>query len=265
MFDYESEWAWKIQPQGKDFSYLSLVMAFYTALRRHGVSVDIIPPTEDAIKGRKLVLAPGLFTATDSFVSALKQSSAHVAIGPRTGSKTESFTIPDNLAPGVFRNLIDVKVRRVESIRPGIRIERAGSNEGHHFCKWREFIVAGEGVQKDILSEDGEAMLLSQGNAHYIAGWPDPDFALDIVTRLLAHSGLAATLLHQDIRIRDNGSRRHVLNYGPDTIDITAIVGSAKLLIGETPCHLVASQCLIRPDRSKRAQAHERKHLSACC
>jgi beta-galactosidase len=98
VFDYESEWAWKIQPQGKDFSYPGLVMAFYTALRRHGISVDIIPANEEAIKGRKLVLAPGLFTATKSFVSALKQSGAQVAIGPRTGSKTENFTIPDNLA-----------------------------------------------------------------------------------------------------------------------------------------------------------------------
>jgi beta-galactosidase len=235
VFDYESEWAWKIQPQGKDFSYFSLVMAFYTALRRHGISLDIIPPSEDAIRDRKLVLAPGLFTATEGFVSALKQSGAQVAIGPRTGSKTENFTIPDNLAPGVFRDLIDVKVRRVESIRPGIRIERKGSNEGHHFSKWREFIVAGAGVQKDILSEDGEAMLLSQSNAHYIAGWPDPDFALDIVTRLLAHSGLAAKLLHEDIRVRDNGNRRHVMNYGPEPVDISNIVGSAHLLIGENP------------------------------
>lgn len=235
VFDYESEWAWKIQPQGKDFSYPGLVMAFYTALRRHGISVDIIPANEEAIKGRKLVLAPGLFTATKSFVSALKQSGVHVAIGPRTGSKTENFTIPDNLAPGVFDQLIDIKVRRVESIRPGIRIHREGSNEGHHFSKWREFIVAGKVVQKDIVSDDGEAMMLSQDNTHYIAGWPDPLFALDLISRLLTKAGLAATLLHQDIRIRDNGNRRYVLNYGPSPVNISDIIGSAQLLIGENP------------------------------
>jgi beta-galactosidase len=235
VFDYESEWAWKIQPQGRDFSYLTLVMAFYTALRRHGVSVDIIAPTEDAVKDRKLVLAPGLFTATDGFVSALEKSGAQILIGPRTGSKTENFTIPDNLAPGPFRQLIDIKVRRVESIRPGIRINRAGSNEGHHFSKWREFIVAGAGVGKDILSDDGEAMLLSQGKVTYAAGWPDPDFAIDIVSRALVNADISAPLLHQDIRVRDNGTRRHVFNYGPETVDISAIVGEAKLLIGQNP------------------------------
>ena len=166
---------------------------------------------------------------------ALKNSGAQIALGPRSGSKTVNFTIPDALAPGAFNRLIDIKVRRVESIRPGIEIHRAGSNAGHHFSKWREFIVAGAGVEKDILSDDGEAMMLSQGNTSYIAGWPDPELALDIVTRLLAKSGLAARLLHEDIRIRDNGRRRHVLNYGPDPVDISAIIGNAKLLIGQNP------------------------------
>jgi beta-galactosidase len=235
VFDYESEWAWKIQPQGRDFSYLALVMAFYTALRRHGMSVDIIPPTPEAVQGRKLVLAPGLFTAHDTFVDALDTSGAQIAIGPRTGSKTESFAIPDALAPGAFNKLIDIKVRRVESIRPGIAVNRAGSNAGHHFAKWREFIVAGETVSKDIQSEDGEAMLLSQGKTTYIAGWPDPDFALEIVTRLLAKAGFAARLLHEDIRIRDNGKRRHVFNYGPEAVDISAILGDAALLLGQNP------------------------------
>ena len=235
VFDYESEWAWKIQPQGRDFSYLGLVTAFYTALRRHGISVDVIPPTSEAVQGRKLMLAPGLFTASESFVDALQASGAEIAIGPRTGSKTENFTIPDALPPGAFKKLIDIKVRRVESIRPGIAINRAGSNASHHFAKWREFIVAGANVSKDILSDDGEAMLLSQGKTSYLAGWPDPDFALEIVTRLLAKAGLASKLLHEDIRIRDNGKRRHVLNYGPDPVDISAIVGDAELLIGQNP------------------------------
>lgn len=235
VFDYESEWAWKIQPQGRDFSYLNLVTAFYTALRRHGISVDVIPPTAEAVAGRKLVLAPGLFTATETLVDALDRSGAHVAIGPRTGSKTENFTIPDALPPGAFKRLIDIKVRRVESIRPGIEIPRAGSNAGHHFAKWREFIVPGVGVETEIRSEDGEAMLLSQGRTTYVAGWPDPDFALEIVTRLLAKAGLAARLLHEDIRIRDNGRRRHVFNYGPEPVDISAIVGDARLLLGQNP------------------------------
>ena len=46
LFDYKSQRAWKIQPQGKDFSYLDLVLTFYRALRRAGVSVDVVPPRQ---------------------------------------------------------------------------------------------------------------------------------------------------------------------------------------------------------------------------
>ena len=63
VFDYESAWAWSIEPQGQDFSYFELVFAFYRGLRRLGLSVDIIPPTPDAVADRELVVAPGLFTA----------------------------------------------------------------------------------------------------------------------------------------------------------------------------------------------------------
>ena len=36
VFDYESAWAWSIEPQGQDFSYFELVFAFYRGLRRLG-------------------------------------------------------------------------------------------------------------------------------------------------------------------------------------------------------------------------------------
>ena len=62
VFDYESAWAWNIEPQGRDFSYFDLVLAFYRGLRRLGLSIDIVPPTADAIADRRLMLAPGLFT-----------------------------------------------------------------------------------------------------------------------------------------------------------------------------------------------------------
>ena len=46
IFDYESAWAWNIEPHGLDFSYFELVLAFYGGLRRLGLSVDIVPPTQ---------------------------------------------------------------------------------------------------------------------------------------------------------------------------------------------------------------------------
>jgi beta-galactosidase len=44
VFDYAAAWAWETQPQGRDFDYFRLVFSAYRALRRAGLSVDIMPP-----------------------------------------------------------------------------------------------------------------------------------------------------------------------------------------------------------------------------
>jgi beta-galactosidase len=239
VFDYESDWAWQIQPQGKDFSYLDLVMAYYRALRRLGVSVDVVPPTAEAVKDRKLVLAPGLFCASDELVDALAKGAANIVLGPRAGSKTENFTIPDDLPPGNLRRLIDIKIRRVESLRPGTEIKAAGSNNGSAFSKWREFIVAGDGVTTGPTSEDGHAMTFSQGRTTYVGGWANPAMLDQIVSDAISAAGVAHAELHRDIRIRDNGPWRYILNYGPEAVDISKLLTGRKLYLGEAklpPC-----------------------------
>nr|HMQ58580.1 beta-galactosidase [Rhizobiaceae bacterium] len=103
VFDYESAWAWQVQPQGRDFDYFDLVLRFYRALRQHGVSVDVIPPTPQAVGQRKLVVVPGLFTADTALAEALLDSGAAVLMGPRTGSKSADFQIAEGLPPGPLR------------------------------------------------------------------------------------------------------------------------------------------------------------------
>src|SRR5690606_7916401 len=73
VFDYQSDWAWQIQPQGREFNYRKLVLAFYRALRRHGVSVDVVPPTAAGVAGYALVLAPGLMSLDDPLMAGLGQ------------------------------------------------------------------------------------------------------------------------------------------------------------------------------------------------
>ena len=232
VFDYESAWAWDIQPQGRDFSYLELVLTFYRGLRRAGLSVDIIPPTPEAVADRKLTLLPGLFAPRDDFVEALGKSGAVVLMGPRSGSKTEHFQIPIDLPPGNLNSLIDLKVRRVESLRPGVVIPIADRGVGH-FEGWREFLVVGEGVEAELKSADGEVALARSNLNFYLAGRPDDSLVGGVLRRLIARAGLARFDLHEDIRIRDNGSMRYVFNFGAQAADISEIVGDALLLLGE--------------------------------
>lgn len=231
VYDYESAWAWKIQPQGADFDYFDLVMRYYRALRQWGVSVDIVPPTPQAVLGRRLVVIPGLFTTSELFVEALWDSDARVLLGPRTGTKDENFSISEGLPPGYFRRMIDLKVRRVESLPPfaHVSIDGGGAFEG-----WREFLVPGDGVAIKRNALDGHPAHVSKGRVHYLGGRPDPELAKAVMGEMLDAASVPKHELHRDIRIRDNGDMRYVFNYGADTVDVTSLARGRKVLFGAT-------------------------------
>lgn len=242
VFDYESAWAWRIQPQGQDFDYLELALSFYRGLRRAGLSVDIAPPTAEAVADRALVLLPGLFAPTRDFVDALIKSGAVTMIGPRSGSKTQDFQIPRDLPPGALRELVDIRIRRVESLRPGARVAVSG---GGGFERWREFLLPGDSAETTLTCDDGQPALTRRGDAFYLAGWPDETLLARALEQACAAAGVATRALPEDIRLRDNGSMRYVFNYGASATDISAIVGGAKLLLGETmlgPCGVAVAR-----------------------
>jgi beta-galactosidase len=237
VFDYESAWAWSIEPQGQDFSYLELLLAFYRRLRRVGLSVDVVPPTLEAVAWRKLVLLPGLFAPRADFVHALERGESVVLMGPRSGSRTPDFRIPATLPLGRLRSLIDVEVRRVESLRPGTTISVAGTHGC--FVQWREILSLGGGVEAVLETDRGEVALARGDRFFYLAGWPDETLLDEILRRLLAHAGVEPLDLHADIRVRDNGALRYVFNYGQEPVDISPLVGEAPLLLGDIilpPC-----------------------------
>ncbi|QKV18531.1 beta-galactosidase [Oricola thermophila] len=230
VFDYESAWAWNIQPQGRDFVYFDLVLRFYRALRQWGISIDVVPPEADAVSGRRLVIVPGLFSGTNMLVEALATGEAIVLLGPRTGSKTKDFQISEELPPGPFGRLIDLNIRRVESLPPFADVKL---KDGGRFDGWREFLVPGTGTTVHRASIDGHEAHVSQGRVHYLGGRPDEETAKAIIGELLRESGITPLDLHRDIRVRDNGSLRFVFNYGPETVDVSAIANGAEVLFGE--------------------------------
>jgi beta-galactosidase len=238
VFDYESAFAWRIEPQGCDFCYFDLILDFYGALRRLGLNVDVVPPTPEALARRKLIVAPALFASSAGLTAALTASGAIVLLGPRSGSKTEDFQIPPELPPGAFRSLVDVAVHRVESLRPGASIAVEGM-ERAAFVRWREIVAAGEEAEVLLACEDGAPALTRRDRFHYLAGLPNDPLRAAIVRHLAIEAGLAVLDLPEHIRLRDNGPMRYVFNYGESDFDISAILGEAELLLGEralAPC-----------------------------
>ncbi|MEM1353118.1 MAG: beta-galactosidase, partial [Pseudomonadota bacterium] len=71
VFDYTSDWAWSTLPQGADFSYFRLMFDAYRALRKRGLSVDIIPSKATDLNAYRVVFVPGLACLPDALQKAL--------------------------------------------------------------------------------------------------------------------------------------------------------------------------------------------------
>ena len=159
-------------------------------------------------------MIPGLFAWTDALKDALRTFEGQVLIGPRTGSKTDEFQIPDGLPPALPENLLDLKVLRVESLRPDTPIPIEG---GGAFKGWREFT---EGGEVELRCEDGEPALSTRGGLSYLAGWPDGD----LLERILLHMTKAAELktmkLPDGLRTRWRGKTLFVFNYDETSHDL---------------------------------------------
>ena len=208
IFDYASDWAWEIQPQGRSFSYLWLVFDTYRALRRFGLNVDILPPDTTDLSAYKLVLAPGVFTLSDALKSALAAHKGTAILGPRTNSKTPNFAIPVPLPPALPG--LDAKIIRVESLPPDVPVPLAG---GGNFQHWREKLEGTAHVTE--MATDGWPALVSTGKLHYLAGWPDDEAMTRLINTACVTEGIETDPLPEGLRRRDTATHRFLFNYNP--------------------------------------------------
>jgi len=209
IFDYESCWAWETQPQGENFDYFALNLAFYRGLRRLGLSVDIVPSTSTDFSGRRLLLIAGLMHWPDRLLEALENYSGATLIGPRSGSKTKDFRIPPDLPPGIPN--LDCRVRYVESLRTGAIRELA---HGGYIHSWLESLESGERIIEE--SSEGKPVLVTNDTLHYLAGWPD-DHAL--IKRLCDTQNIETVEMPEGVRLRDTASHRFVINYNNHAVE----------------------------------------------
>jgi len=219
VFDYASAWAWETQPQCQDFDYFRLVYDVYRGLRRLGLSVDILSANTQDFGDRKLVCIPGLFAWTPELTEAVNSFSGQVLIGPRTGSKTGDFKIPNNMPPNIPG--FDCQIKAVETLRPNAKasLEKSG-----YFHIWREFADTTENVLE--LSSDGHPALISKGHITYLTGWPDDAAMIRILSQIAEKSGVGVTEMQGGHRRRDIGDFTLHLNY--DTGNIQLINNQTK-------------------------------------
>ncbi len=165
VFDYASQWAWEVQPQDRNFDYFRLILDIYTGLRKKGYGrIDILPATTNDFGDRKAVFIPGLFGWTDDLRMAMDRFKGKVVMGPRTGSRTDDFHIPEGLPPG----LGGIKVVAVDTLRKDspLRLSKVGNIQ-----IWREMLETDWLVAET--TTQGDPVIITSGKKTYWAAWPD--------------------------------------------------------------------------------------------
>ncbi|WP_300557034.1 beta-galactosidase [Maricaulis sp.] len=234
LWSYDGQWIHHAQPQGEGLDLLRQTYETYTVLRRLGLDIDIVPPQAD-LDGYRLIILPGLPHLSETLMASLSASSAQIIALCRTGSKTQSFQIPANLAPGPMQALLALKVTRVESLREGIveAVELHGEQRGVE--RWREAVETDLPVQARY--RDGAPFWVRDGHLSYLAGWPQPELLGHIIATLALEAGMEIALTHEDVRLRTLGNLRFAFNYGPEPVSLAGmapdgadfVLGSAEL------------------------------------
>jgi beta-galactosidase len=227
VYDYASEWAWQIQPQARGFSHYMQVRGLYSAFRKRGIDIDILPPSTRNFSGYDVVCIPALFAWTEALREAIAHFEGRLLIGPRTGSKTEEFAIPAGLAPDLPQNLLDVKVARVDSTNPGYEVSVKGGGAVHH---WRERLdTRAEVVLED---EEGFPVLVAQGRVSYLAAAGDKALLQRVVDRLIEDAALSPLDLPAGVRCRKRGGVRIYVNYAATGARLTPAADERGYVLG---------------------------------
>jgi beta-galactosidase len=206
VFDYESCWAWAVQPQAQDFDFFRLAFDAYRACRRAGLNVDILPPDCADLSAYAVVVAPGLMRLSDPLRAALAAYRGIALIGPRTDTKTEDLAIAVPLGPNVPG--LDVSVTLADSLPPWGEVPL---DEGGTFLRWFEHLEGTAPVLET--TRHGQPAIMGEPHLRYLAGWPD-DAGLDRILRgICAEAGVATLDLPEGLRVRDTATTRFVFNY----------------------------------------------------
>jgi len=228
LFDYEASWITRIQPQGQDFAYSVLTYRWYEAARRLGLDIDMVRPGQ-ALGGYRLVLVPMLPHVSPAAADALGKAGGQVLVGPRSGSRTRNFAIPETLAPGPLAALLPIRVTEVSSLRPGLQEPITGEVAGA-VTRWRDHVELVGDAQVHAAFADGGPALVTAGRFAYLAGWVEGETLAATIRWAAARAGLPVLDLPEAVRLRRRGPLTFVFNYGEESW--SAPDGFGRLLLG---------------------------------
>lgn len=279
IFSWQAWWAAEGDSQPSSaVRYLEQVHAAYEALRRNGVTVDMVPPGAD-LSGYAVVLVPCLYLLTDAEAGVISNYTA----GGGTAVITFFSGLVDNddrlrvdptgrIRPGAFVDLLGAWTEEFFPLGPDQRVILDSGATGKI---WTELVRTVTAVPLDSFRDGpvaGRPAVTSNsfgaGRAIYIA----TDLAVDdyaaLLGTVLADAGLQPNSLPSGVElvVRSNESYRYtfVINHSADEVTIAAADG-IELTTGQAVVGAVTvpggSARVVRqgtPDAASKHDNHER-------
>ena len=211
IFDYEAAWSWAVQPQGQGLSYFQLIFDTYRALRRAGLSIDILPPGCVSVAGYAAIFVPGLMHQPDGLKQVLASAEGLVVYGPRTAARDRHFRIPTPLPPAI--DGIDVTVSRLQTLRPDLPIPVSGGG-----CVVGYFEELEGNAPVILQTETGQPVLVGSERQLYCGAWLDDAGMSCLVKRVCAMSGIETRSLPEGVRVRQTATEIFWFNHAGESV-----------------------------------------------
>ena len=229
MFDYDACWALDIQPQSQAYRYLFWCYRIYEALRELGLSIDIVPPKADLAAYKMLVL-PAQVVIDDALLTSLENFDGVLLAGPRSGSKTASYQIPEQLAPGKLQQIMALKVERVDALPEHTKPDVNGAWGQGQLQYWHEQLAT---ELPSLLQDDvGSPVLVGTGKRFYLGSCLEKNLLKTSLEKLASLAEIPTYYLPKGIRVRTRGKLIFVFNYGQSAAhyepeDAECVIGQA--------------------------------------
>ncbi len=217
VFDYESIWMAEIQPQGLDYNVVEQVFRIYSVLRSLGLSVDIVSADADLSTYRCIILA-GQWNVSDQLLQQLTQSTAHIVVASRAGSKSAHMGIAEPMPPGALMQLAGVKVLRVGSMAPNTSVQlfaQGAAGTQHAIASARRWVEDLQCLSATALwvNAQGKPIVTRHQQLTYVGAWLDDADWRRLLEGVCTQAGLATQRLAEGLRISQLGSLTLAVNY----------------------------------------------------
>ena len=210
IYDYENIWVNLAYLEKPMYDYPNEILRFYKAIKRLGINVDIVKPTDD-LSNYKVVIAPLLYVMTDEIAENIKRyvSNGGVFIaGFRCAIKDKNSNMLKEVLPGKLRDLFGISIYVWDNIRDR-RVEVI-DNEGNTYTgDTFADLITSEGAE--ILAKYNSGWYTSysavtvnnygRGKAYYIGCGLSQEFYNSLIEKLLSEYSLKDVDFPEDVEV----------------------------------------------------------------